>query len=83
MKPIGAFGDGGAVTTNNDAVAENVRMLRNYGSKIKYKHEMLGINSRLDEIQAAILGVNLKYVDDGNKERKKNSRKIYSWYQEF
>lgn len=75
MKPIGAFGDGGAVTTNNDAVAENVRMLRNYGSKIKYKHEMLGINSRLDEIQAAILGVNLKYADDGNKERKKIAEK--------
>ncbi|MPM46475.1 dTDP-3-amino-3,4,6-trideoxy-alpha-D-glucose transaminase [bioreactor metagenome] len=69
MKPIGAFGDGGAVTTNNKEVAEKVKMLRNYGSKIKYKHELLGINSRLDEIQAAIIGVNLKYVEAGNAER--------------
>lgn len=69
MKPIGAFGDSGAVTTNNDEVADRLRMLRNYGSKIKYKHEMLGINSRMDEIQAAITGVNLNHVDAGNTER--------------
>ncbi len=70
MKPIGAFGDAGAVTTNDDTVAENVRMLRNYGSKIKYHHEIIGLNSRLDEIQAAITAVNVKHVDDGNSERK-------------
>lgn len=69
MKPIGAFGDAGAVTTNCDEVAERVMMLRNYGSKVKYKHELLGINSRLDELQAAILGVSLKHVEDGNRER--------------
>ncbi len=69
MKPIGAFGDAGAVTTNNDDVAEKLKMLRNYGSRVKYKHELLGINSRMDEIQAAITGVNLNHVDDGNKER--------------
>jgi len=78
MKPIGAFGDGGAVTTNNDEVAERVRMLRNYGSKIKYKHEMIGINSRLDEIQAAILSVNLKHVNDGNTERNEIALKYSS-----
>ncbi|MBB6698251.1 DegT/DnrJ/EryC1/StrS family aminotransferase [Clostridium algidicarnis] len=69
MKPIGAFGDSGAVTTNNDEVADSIRMLRNYGSRIKYKHELLGINSRMDEIQAAITGVSLKHVDAGNTER--------------
>lgn len=76
MKPIGAFGDAGAVTTNNDAVAERIRMLRNYGSKIKYHHDLLGLNTRMDEIQAAITAVNLKHVNDGNNER----RKIASQY---
>jgi len=75
MKPIGAFGDSGAVITNNDEVAEKVRMLRNYGSRIKYKHELLGINSRMDEIQAAITGVNLKYVNQGNDERRAIAQK--------
>lgn len=70
MKPIGAFGDAGAVITNSDEVDERVRMLRNYGSKVKYHHELLGINSRMDEIQAAITSVNVKYVNDGNAERK-------------
>lgn len=71
MKPIGAFGDAGAVITNNDELAEKLKMLRNYGSKVKYNHEMKGVNSRLDEIQAAILKVNLKYVHDGNDERRR------------
>lgn len=70
MKPIGAFGDAGAVITNSDEVDERVRMLRNYGSKVKYHHELLGINSRMDEIQAAITSVNAKHVNDGNAERK-------------
>ena len=69
MKPIGAFGDAGAVVTNRDDVAEGVRMLRNYGSKIKYQHELVGINSRLDEIQAAILGVNLRHAGECTAER--------------
>lgn len=70
MKPIGAFGDAGAVITNSDEVDDRVRMLRNYGSKVKYHHELLGINSRMDEIQAAITSVNVKHVNDGNAERK-------------
>lgn len=69
MKPIGAFGDAGAVTTSSDEIAEKVRLLRNYGSKVKYRHEIIGINSRMDEIQAAITGVSLRHVDDGNRER--------------
>jgi dTDP-4-amino-4,6-dideoxygalactose transaminase len=75
MKPIGAFGDGGAITTNNEIVATRIRMLHNYGSKEKYKHEILGVNSRMDEIQAAITGVSLKYVNEGNKERNEIAEK--------
>ena len=70
MKPIGAFGDSGAIITNNNELAERMGMLRNYGSIVKYKHEVIGINSRMDEIQAAITAVNLKYVETGNDERK-------------
>jgi dTDP-3-amino-3,4,6-trideoxy-alpha-D-glucose transaminase len=68
-KNLGAFGDGGAVTTNDDAVAEQVRLLRNYGSRLKYQHEILGVNSRLDEMQAAFLRVRLRYLDEWNQRR--------------
>ena len=70
-KNLGALGDAGAVTTNNDIIAEKIRLLRNYGSKIKYTNDVQGVNSRLDEIQAAILRVKLKYLDDENQMRKK------------
>lgn len=69
MKPIGAFGDSGAVVTDNDAVYEKLSMLRNYGSKVKYHHEIVGINSRMDEIQAAITDINLKHAGENNSER--------------
>lgn len=69
MKPLGVFGDGGAVVTNDDELAQQIRLLHNYGSVVKYQHEVIGVNSRLDEIQAAIGSVNLKYLDDGNLER--------------
>ena len=52
-KNLGALGDGGAITTNDDALAEVLFSLRNYGSKVKYENEILGVNSRLDELQAA------------------------------
>lgn len=68
-KNLGAFGDAGAVTTNDPAVAERVKMLRNYGSKIKYYNEERGTNSRLDEFQAAILRVKLNYLSEWNKRR--------------
>lgn len=70
-KNLGAFGDAGAVTTNDDALAEKVRCLANYGSKKKYYNEMKGYNCRLDEIQAAVLRVKLRYLDEWNKKRHK------------
>jgi len=69
-KNLGAFGDAGAVTTSNDDLADRVRMLRNYGSKVKYQHELAGTNSRIDELQAAFLRVKLRRLDDWNARRK-------------
>ena len=62
-KNLGAFGDAGAIVTNNDEIADRIKYIRNYGSKIKYYNEYVGYNSRLDEIQAAILRVKLKHID--------------------
>lgn len=62
-KNLGALGDAGAVTTNDDLLAETIRVLLNYGSQVKYKNKFKGINSRLDELQAALLTVKLKYLD--------------------
>lgn len=70
-KNLGALGDGGAITTNDNDLAELLRKLRNYGSSIKYHHDVLGFNSRLDEIQAAVLRVKLKYLDQDNENRRK------------
>jgi len=70
-KPLGALGDAGAVTTNDDKLAEMIRALRNYGSHKKYHNLYQGINSRLDEMQAAVLSVKLKYLDKENDERRK------------
>ncbi len=68
-KNLGALGDGGAVTTNDPELAERVRMLRNYGSKVKYHNEVVGTNSRLDELQAALLRVKLRRLDADNARR--------------
>jgi dTDP-4-amino-4,6-dideoxygalactose transaminase len=68
-KNLGALGDGGAVTTNDSALAEQVRTLRNYGSRVKYYNELPGYNSRLDELQAALLSVKLTALDAGNAQR--------------
>lgn len=68
-KNLGALGDGGAITTNSDELAHKVRVLRNYGSQEKYKNEVLGYNNRLDELQAAILRVKLKKLDEWTAER--------------
>ena len=68
-KNLGAFGDGGAVTTDDDKLADQIRTLRNYGSKKKYYNEVKGYNSRLDEMQAALLRVKLKHLDKWNARR--------------
>lgn len=70
-KNLGGLGDGGAITTNNPLIIEKINYLRNYGSPKKYQHDVLGFNSRLDEIQAATLNVKLKYLDEWNDRRKK------------
>jgi dTDP-4-amino-4,6-dideoxygalactose transaminase len=69
-KNLGALGDAGAITTNNAALADKLRHLRNYGSMKRYVNQYQGINSRLDEIQAAVLSVKLKYLDQQNARRK-------------
>lgn len=69
-KNLGAFGDAGAVTTNDDELAERIRVLRNYGSKVKYFNEVKGYNSRLDPLQAAFLRVKLKHLNGWNSRRK-------------
>lgn len=78
-KNLGAYGDGGAVVTNDEAVAEKIIMLRNLGMKVKYHHEIKGFNNRLDTMQAAVLNVKLPYLDGWNEGR----RQAAAWYEEF
>jgi dTDP-4-amino-4,6-dideoxygalactose transaminase len=70
-KNLGAFGDGGAVTTNDGQLAMRIRALHNYGSSVKYRHDFQGMNSRLDELQAAFLRVKLRRLDEWNERRRK------------
>jgi dTDP-4-amino-4,6-dideoxygalactose transaminase len=63
-KNLGCYGDGGAISVNDDALAEKIRMIANHGQKVRYYHELIGVNSRLDTIQAAVLGVKLTHLDD-------------------
>lgn len=74
-KPLGALGDAGACLTNDDALADRLVMLRNYGSRVKYHNEINGVNSRMDEVQAACLRVGLKYLEEGNAERCRIARR--------
>lgn len=75
-KNLGCFGDGGAISTNDDQLADKMRMIANHGQSQKYIHDRIGINSRLDSIQAAILSVKLKELDDFNR-RRQSVAKIY------
>ena len=72
-KNLGGAGDGGMIVTNDDDIADRLRTLRVHGSRVKYHYEMMGINSRLDEIQAAVLRVKLKYLDDWSAARARNA----------
>ncbi len=76
-KNLGAFGDAGMIVTNDDALAAKARMIAAHGSRVKYRHEVLGVNSRLDSIQAAILRVKLKYLDAWHEARR-NAAQRYS-----
>jgi dTDP-4-amino-4,6-dideoxygalactose transaminase len=76
-KNLGAFGDGGAITTNNETLAQQIRKLGNYGSSVKYYNDVRGANSRLDPIQAAVMSVKLKYLDSWNQ-RRRSIAKIYN-----
>jgi UDP-2-acetamido-2-deoxy-ribo-hexuluronate aminotransferase len=68
-KNLGCFGDGGALFTNNDELAERIRMIANHGQSKRYYHDVVGCNSRLDTLQAAILDIKLKYLDEYNDAR--------------
>ena len=70
-KNLGAYGDGGMIVTTNEELAERLRKLRNYGQPQKYFHDFVGVNSRLDEIQAAVLRIKLRHLDEWNHRRRK------------
>jgi len=74
-KNLGALGDAGAITTNDDKLAETIRIIRNYGSEKKYYNQLQGVNSRLDEIQAAFLSVKLKYLSEETEIRRRIANK--------
>lgn len=76
-KNLGAYGDGGAITTNSKSLYLKCKMIRNYGQKNRYEHVVKGLNSRLDELQAAVLSVKLKKLDDLNKKRNKIAQIYY------
>jgi len=82
-KNLGALGDGGAVTTNDEYLSDKISLLRNYGARQKYSNEILGVNSRLDEVQAAFLRVKLRSLDDWNARRKTVAAKYLEGLRDF
>jgi dTDP-4-amino-4,6-dideoxygalactose transaminase len=85
-KNLGGAGDGGMVTTNDPQLAQRLRVLRVHGTRKKYRYESLGINSRLDALQAAILRVKLRYLDDWTHRRQKNAeiyRELFGLFSEY
>ena len=80
-KNLGAYGDGGAVTTNDDEIAKKIRALRNYGSEVKYHHPLMGFNSRLDTLQAVVLRAKLKHLADYNARRRAAAERYHALLQ--
>jgi len=78
-KNLGGYGDGGMVITNDDAMAQRLQSLRNHGSHVRYYHDEVGFNSRLDEMQAAIIRVKFRHIDNYNARRRENAR-LYTQY---
>ncbi len=81
-KNLGAYGEAGICVTDDEALAENLRMLRDHGSRIRYRHEVLGVNGRLDELQAAVLRVKLRYLDQWNAARQEHAQAYAEQLQE-
>jgi len=81
-KNLGGFGDGGIITTNDGGLAESMAMLRVHGSRVRYLHEAVGINSRLDALQAAVLHVKLKYLDQWTEGRRRNADRYRQLFDE-
>ena len=77
-KNLGCYGDGGMISTNDDSIAERIKMLRNHGSSQQYHHDVIGYNSRLDELQSVVLRIKLKYVDEYNRQRLRVARQYNS-----
>ena len=82
-KPLGCYGDGGALFTQDEALAQKIRLIANHGSRTRYVHEICGMNSRLDAIQAAVLCVKLRHLDDELKARRENARKYDEFFAEY
>jgi UDP-2-acetamido-2-deoxy-ribo-hexuluronate aminotransferase len=77
-KPLGCYGDGGALITSDSTLADRIRMIANHGQRVKYYHEVIGVNSRLDTLQAAILLVKLKYLDELTQRRREVAARYHS-----
>lgn len=82
-KPLGCYGDGGALFTSNEDFAKKIRMIANHGCSGRYKHETLGMNSRLDALQAAVLRVKLKHLDEELAVRRQNAAKYDAFFAEY
>ena len=82
-KPLGCYGDGGALFTSNDELAQKIRLIANHGSQTRYVHEICGMNSRLDAIQAAVLRVKLRHFKDELKKRSENAHKYDEFFAEY